>query len=234
LATLPHRLTLPSPAASSDLVKCFIDPELRRWPNIQDLYGEGLRRTKVFGPAGTAGAVGDVEEDDKHAKGESRWKVLHDRIVEHVCPRSLCTSVSASAGLVVDPPSTHRTSASSPATTPASPSPASPPSSRSLSPRPSSSCPSSSRPRRSTPRLTARRASSRLSSPSAATRFWTSGAATCTSSWAWSRRAATWSPRCAPLFLPLARSRAGWPSILSLAQEHAVHAALKAQQSKAW
>ncbi|BGP38998.1 proteasome regulatory particle subunit [Rhodotorula kratochvilovae] len=68
---------------SFDLVKCFIDPELRRWPNIQELYGEGLRRTKVFGPAGTAGVVGDVEEDDKHAKGEQRWKVLHDRIVEH-------------------------------------------------------------------------------------------------------------------------------------------------------
>lgn len=72
--------------ARSDLVKCFIDPELRRWPNIQDLYGEGLRRTKVFGPAGTAGVTGDVEEDDKHAKGETRWKVLHDRIVEHVRP----------------------------------------------------------------------------------------------------------------------------------------------------
>ncbi|GAA6001379.1 proteasome regulatory particle lid subunit RPN5 [Rhodotorula paludigena] len=68
---------------SYDLVKCFIDPELRRWPNIQELYGEGLRRTKVFGPAGAQGVQGDVEEDEKHAKGEQRWKVLHDRIVEH-------------------------------------------------------------------------------------------------------------------------------------------------------
>ncbi|GAA5894886.1 hypothetical protein JCM6882_008233, partial [Rhodosporidiobolus microsporus] len=68
---------------SYDLVKCFIDPELRRWPNIQELYGDALRRTKVFGPKGVQGVQGDIEEEDKHAKGEERWKVLHDRIVEH-------------------------------------------------------------------------------------------------------------------------------------------------------
>ncbi|GAA6023111.1 hypothetical protein JCM10207_007724 [Rhodosporidiobolus poonsookiae] len=68
---------------SYDLVKCFIDPELRRWPNIEQLYGEALRRTKVFGPKGVEGVTGDVEEIEKHAKGEERWKVLHDRIVEH-------------------------------------------------------------------------------------------------------------------------------------------------------
>ncbi|GAA5937397.1 hypothetical protein JCM10213_007222 [Rhodosporidiobolus nylandii] len=68
---------------SYDLVKCFIDPELRRWPNIQELYGDALRRTKVFGPKGVEGVFGDIEEDPKHAKGEERWKVLHDRIVEH-------------------------------------------------------------------------------------------------------------------------------------------------------
>ncbi|GAA5986443.1 hypothetical protein JCM11641_001002 [Rhodosporidiobolus odoratus] len=68
---------------SYDLVKCFIDPELRRWPNIQELYGEALRKTKVFGPKGVEGVYGDIEEDQKHAKGEERWKVLHDRIVEH-------------------------------------------------------------------------------------------------------------------------------------------------------
>ncbi|GAA5821937.1 hypothetical protein JCM11251_004787 [Rhodosporidiobolus azoricus] len=68
---------------SYDLVKCFIDPELRRWPNIQELYGDALRRTKVFGSKGVQGVQGDVEEEEKHAKGEERWKVLHDRIVEH-------------------------------------------------------------------------------------------------------------------------------------------------------
>ncbi|CEQ42884.1 SPOSA6832_04744, partial [Sporobolomyces salmonicolor] len=68
---------------SYDLVKCFIDPELRRWPNIEELYGEALRRTKVFGPKGVEGVVGDIEEEVKHAKGDQRWKVLHDRIVEH-------------------------------------------------------------------------------------------------------------------------------------------------------
>ncbi|GAA5955004.1 hypothetical protein JCM3765_003159 [Sporobolomyces pararoseus] len=66
-----------------DLVKCFIDPELRRWPNIEELYGDALRKTKVFGPKGTAGVNGDIEEEEKHAKGDERWKVLHDRIVEH-------------------------------------------------------------------------------------------------------------------------------------------------------
>ncbi|GAA5893378.1 uncharacterized protein JCM6883_007646 [Sporobolomyces salmoneus] len=66
-----------------DLVKCFIDPELRRWPNIEELYGEALKKTKVFGPKGTSGVNGDIEEEEKHAKGDERWKVLHDRIVEH-------------------------------------------------------------------------------------------------------------------------------------------------------
>ncbi|GAA5839483.1 hypothetical protein JCM3766R1_003558 [Sporobolomyces carnicolor] len=66
-----------------DLVKCFVDPELRRWPNIEELYGDALRKTKVFGPKGTAGVNGDIEEEEKHAKGDERWKVLHDRIVEH-------------------------------------------------------------------------------------------------------------------------------------------------------
>lgn len=65
-------------------MKCFIDPELRRWPNIEELYGEALRKTKVFGPKGTSGVNGDIEEEEKHAKGDERWKVLHDRIVEHV------------------------------------------------------------------------------------------------------------------------------------------------------
>jgi len=69
----------------SDLVKCFIDPELRRWPNIEELYGEALKKTKVFGTSSTVGGVdGDIEEPVEDGKGEKRWKVLHDRIVEHV------------------------------------------------------------------------------------------------------------------------------------------------------
>ncbi|BGP54714.1 hypothetical protein JCM8202_003219 [Rhodotorula sphaerocarpa] len=66
-----------------DLVKVFIDAELVVWDNIQGLYGEALRQTKVFGPKGTAGVEGDIEEDAKHGKGDKRWQVLHDRIVEH-------------------------------------------------------------------------------------------------------------------------------------------------------
>ncbi|POY74029.1 hypothetical protein BMF94_2841 [Rhodotorula taiwanensis] len=66
-----------------DLVKVFIDAELVVWNNIQGLYGEALRQTKVFGPQGTAGVEGDIEEDAKHVKGDKRWQVLHDRIVEH-------------------------------------------------------------------------------------------------------------------------------------------------------
>lgn len=69
---------------NSDLVKVFIDAELVVWNNIEGLYGEALRQTKVFGPVGTAGVDGDIEEDAKHGKGDKRWQVLHDRIVEHV------------------------------------------------------------------------------------------------------------------------------------------------------
>ncbi|GAA5828646.1 hypothetical protein JCM5353_008486 [Sporobolomyces roseus] len=67
-----------------DLVKCFIDPELRRWPNIEELYGDALKKTKVFGTSSSIGSVdGDIEEPVESGKGEKRWKVLHDRIVEH-------------------------------------------------------------------------------------------------------------------------------------------------------
>jgi len=67
-----------------DLVKCFIDPELRRWPNIEELYGEALKKTKVFGTSSSIGSVdGDIEELIEGGKGGKRWKVLHDRIVEH-------------------------------------------------------------------------------------------------------------------------------------------------------
>lgn len=67
------------------LVKCFTTPELMRWPAIQQLYGEDLRRTKVFGPQGTpAFDEGDVQEEDKFAKGDKRWELLHVRVTEHV------------------------------------------------------------------------------------------------------------------------------------------------------
>lgn len=71
-------------ATHSDLVKCFIEKQLQRWPNVEALYGGALRQTKVFGSKGTKGVEHDIEEDEKHAKGDKRWKVLQDRIVEHV------------------------------------------------------------------------------------------------------------------------------------------------------
>ncbi|WAQ83048.1 hypothetical protein PtA15_3A414 [Puccinia triticina] len=65
-----------------DLVKCFTTPELMRWPGIQELYGPVLRKSRVFGPAGTSGLVGDIAEDDPLA-GDRRWEELHKRVVEH-------------------------------------------------------------------------------------------------------------------------------------------------------
>ncbi|KAK4055717.1 proteasome regulatory particle subunit [Microbotryomycetes sp. JL201] len=54
-----------------------------RWPGIKELYGETLRKTKVFGPKGTVGVAGDIEEADQDSLGDERWQVLHDRVVEH-------------------------------------------------------------------------------------------------------------------------------------------------------
>ncbi|KAK4705132.1 26S proteasome regulatory subunit N5, partial [Phenoliferia sp. Uapishka_3] len=69
---------------SFNLITCFTTPELMRWPGIEALYGASLRQTKVFGPKGTAGVVGDIEEEEAEAdKGDSRWEVLHGRVVEH-------------------------------------------------------------------------------------------------------------------------------------------------------
>lgn len=67
----------------SNLSKCFTTPELGRWPGIVTLYGAHLRATKVFGPDGTIGVAGDIEDEEKGA-GDKRWEVLHDRVVEHV------------------------------------------------------------------------------------------------------------------------------------------------------
>lgn len=68
----------------SNLAKCFTTPELMRWPGIEELYGTHLRQTKVFGSKGVAGVQGDIDEEDKLAKGDVRWEELHMRVVEHV------------------------------------------------------------------------------------------------------------------------------------------------------
>ncbi|KAL8293413.1 hypothetical protein RQP46_000114 [Phenoliferia psychrophenolica] len=69
---------------SFNLITCFTTPELMRWPGIELLYGESLRKTKVFGPKGTVGIEGDIEEVDSEGdKGDKRWEVLHARVIEH-------------------------------------------------------------------------------------------------------------------------------------------------------
>ncbi|KAK4056568.1 proteasome regulatory particle subunit [Microbotryomycetes sp. JL221] len=68
---------------SYDLIKCFTTPELMRWPGVEELYGQSLRQTKVFGSKGVSGVAGDIEESDKDSQGDKRWQVLHDRVVEH-------------------------------------------------------------------------------------------------------------------------------------------------------
>ncbi|KAG9301563.1 hypothetical protein G9A89_003198 [Geosiphon pyriformis] len=52
-----------------ELAKCFITPELMRWPRIQELYGTALRQTPVF-----------TANDEA---GEKRWQELHKRVIEH-------------------------------------------------------------------------------------------------------------------------------------------------------
>lgn len=66
---------------SFNLIKCFTTPELMRWPGIESLYGDSLRKTKAFGSAGVVGIAGDVEETESH--GDARWEDLHNRVVEH-------------------------------------------------------------------------------------------------------------------------------------------------------
>ncbi|KAF8078811.1 hypothetical protein FPV67DRAFT_1405141 [Lyophyllum atratum] len=48
-----------------NLVKCFVTRELMRWPGIETIYGEFLRKTPVF-------------------SSEKRWEDLHTRVIEHV------------------------------------------------------------------------------------------------------------------------------------------------------
>ena len=72
-----------------DLVKCFVTKELMRWPGIEALYGQTLRRTPVFAPDSVLGkktgqkAEGKKEEEIAQP-GEARWQDLHKRVVEHV------------------------------------------------------------------------------------------------------------------------------------------------------
>ncbi|KAJ6621119.1 PCI domain-containing protein [Mycena sp. CBHHK59/15] len=47
-----------------NLVKCFTTRELMRWPGIETIYGEFLRKTPVFST-------------------EKRWEDLHTRVIEH-------------------------------------------------------------------------------------------------------------------------------------------------------
>jgi len=47
-----------------NLVKCFVTRELMRWPGIETIYGEFLRKTPVF-------------------SSEKRWEDLHIRVIEH-------------------------------------------------------------------------------------------------------------------------------------------------------
>ncbi|KAI8338565.1 PCI domain-containing protein [Chlamydoabsidia padenii] len=52
-----------------ELAKCFVSIELMRWPRIEETYGHTLQQTEVFNPS--------TDE------GKKRWKVLHDRVIEH-------------------------------------------------------------------------------------------------------------------------------------------------------
>lgn len=55
--------------SSRELTKCFVTPELMRWPKITEVYGSTLESTSVF----------NKSTDD----GNKRWQELHHRIIEH-------------------------------------------------------------------------------------------------------------------------------------------------------
>ncbi|KNZ74127.1 26S proteasome non-ATPase regulatory subunit 12 [Termitomyces sp. J132] len=63
-----HHLFIDSALSKLDLhynlVKCFTTRELMRWPGIEAIYGEFLRKTPVF-------------------NSEKRWEDLHTRVIEH-------------------------------------------------------------------------------------------------------------------------------------------------------
>ncbi|RIA84649.1 PCI domain-containing protein [Glomus cerebriforme] len=62
----PNLAKLPS---QYQLAKNFVTTELMRWPLIQHVFGDMLRKTSVF-------LIGDES-------GEKRWKELHNRVIEH-------------------------------------------------------------------------------------------------------------------------------------------------------
>lgn len=53
----------------SELIKCFTNVELMRWPRIEEIYGQHLRSTPVF-------SKGDE-------KAEKRYAALKNRVIEH-------------------------------------------------------------------------------------------------------------------------------------------------------
>ncbi|KAI9205086.1 PCI domain-containing protein [Polychytrium aggregatum] len=56
-------------APYKELIKCFTTDELMRWSKITEIYGTLLRNAYIF----------QASTED----GERRWKLLHDRVVEH-------------------------------------------------------------------------------------------------------------------------------------------------------
>ncbi|EXX58975.1 proteasome regulatory particle lid subunit RPN5 [Rhizophagus irregularis DAOM 197198w] len=62
----PNLIKLP---LHHQLAKNFVTPELMRWPIIQQVFGDMLRKTPVF-------LIGDEA-------GEKRWGELHNRVIEH-------------------------------------------------------------------------------------------------------------------------------------------------------
>ena len=64
IAADPRLLELPM---HQELVKCFTNVELMRWPRIEEIYGKHLRSTPVF----------------NKEKGEKRYEALKNRVIEH-------------------------------------------------------------------------------------------------------------------------------------------------------
>lgn len=66
VATDSRLLELPM---HKELIKCFTNVELMRWPRIEEIYGQHLRTTPVF------------QKSD--AKAEKRYLALKNRVIEH-------------------------------------------------------------------------------------------------------------------------------------------------------
>lgn len=52
-----------------ELIRCFTNQELMRWPRIEEIYGQHLRSTPVFAPHDT--------------KADNRYMKLKDRVIDH-------------------------------------------------------------------------------------------------------------------------------------------------------